>query len=481
MKLKVVYNSQKVRADAGVFLVYENDKSMVKIFDRYAISSDALHKFGFSGKRDESIEFNPLISKGIMGFTVLGIGDKHKFELDNVRRAGGILAGIIIKRKIKSVALLSIPDYKNYIRPFIEGIILGGYKFERFKSEKTGDIVLKLIITEDAKKYRKEIEKAIVIAESTNFARDLINTPGNYLTPVIFAKRTRVLAKKFGIRTRIYGPQDITAMKMGALMGVAKGSTQPPRLITWIYNGGKRNEKPIAFVGKGVTFDSGGISIKPSENMGEMKNDMAGAAVVVSLMMVLGKLKPRLNAVGIVPAVENMPSGKALKPGDIVTVSDGQTIEIISTDAEGRLILADGLSFAHKFKPKKIIDIATLTGAARVALGETTAAIIGNNDAMLKSIYEAGQRTSEKTWQLPLWDEYQELIKSEVADMKNSGGRSAGTITASCLLSRFVKGVPWVHIDIASVDNQAKSHPYLPKGATGFGTRLLAEYLLSLR
>ncbi|OQX92694.1 MAG: leucyl aminopeptidase, partial [candidate division Zixibacteria bacterium 4484_95] len=214
---------------------------------------------------------------------------------------------------------------------------------------------------------------------------------------------------------------------------------------------------------------------------GEMKNDMAGAAVVVSLMMVLGKLKPRLNAVGIVPAVENMPSGKALKPGDIVTVSDGQTIEIISTDAEGRLILADGLSFAHKFKPKKIIDIATLTGAARVALGETTAAIIGNNDAMLKSIYEAGQRTSEKTWQLPLWDEYQELIKSEVADMKNSGGRSAGTITASCLLSRFVKGVPWVHIDIASVDNQAKSHPYLPKGATGFGTRLLAEYLLSLR
>lgn len=480
MKLRVTYSlPKKAKADAGVFLFYKDDKSMAGKVNKFGISSGVLRRHGFSGKRDEAFEFYPVTSQRIGGFTVLGLGDKHEFELDNVRRAGGIFAGIIAKRKIKSVALLSIPDYKENIGPFIEGMILGGYTFDRFKSEKTDDIVLKLIINEDAGKYRKEIKKAVVLAESASFARDLINTPGNYLTPVIFANRARALARKFGIRTRIYGPQDITAMKMDALMGVAKGSTQPPRLITWIYNGGKRNDKPVVFVGKGVTFDSGGISIKPSEGMGEMKNDMAGAAVVVSLMMVLGKLKPRLNAVGIVPAVENMPSGKALKPGDIVTVSDGQTIEIISTDAEGRLILADGLCFAHKFKPKKIIDIATLTGAARVALGETTAAIIGNNDAMLKSIYEAGQRTSEKTWQLPLWNEYQELIKSEVADMKNSGGRPAGTITASCLLSRFVKNVPWVHIDIASVDNQNKSHPYQPKGATGFGTRLLAEYLLS--
>lgn len=481
MKLKVAYIPlKKAKADAGVFLFYENDTSLKEKVEKFGISPGMIRQHGFSGKKDEAFEFYPLALKKIGGFITLGLGDKKGFELDNVRRAGGIFAGLVAKRKIKSAAVLSTPYYKRDIRPFIEGIILGGYTFDRFKSEKTDETTLKLIIDDTAGKYKKEINKAIVLAEATSFTRDLVNTPGNYLTPTVFASRARALARKFGIRTRIYGPREITAMKMGALMGVAKGSDQPPRLITWIYNGGKQNDKPIVLIGKGVTFDTGGISLKPTEGMGEMKNDMAGAAVVISLMMVLGRLKPRLNVVGIVPAVENMPSGKALKPGDIVTASDGQTIEIISTDAEGRLILADGLCFARKFKPKKMVDIATLTGAARIALGDTTAAVIGNNDEMIRAIYETGQQTSEKTWQLPLWNEYQQQIKSEVADMKNSGGRPAGTITASCLLSRFVKDTPWVHIDIAGVDNQDKSHPYQPKGATGFGTRLLAEYLLSL-
>jgi leucyl aminopeptidase len=202
--------------------------------------------------------------------------------------------------------------------------------------------------------------------------------------------------------------------------------------------------------------------------------------VVTSLMMVLGRLKPRLNVIGIAPCVENMPSGKALRPGDILTASDGQTIEIFSTDAEGRLILADALCHAEKLKPKAIIDIATLTGAVVIALGNSAAGILGNDEKLLRAFYEAGQRCAEKTWQLPLWDEYQDQIKSDVADMKNTGGRPAGSITAACLLSRFVKKTPWLHVDIAGVDNQDKSHPYQPKGGSGFGLRLFAEYLLNL-
>ena len=262
-------------------------------------------------------------------------------------------------------------------------------------------------------------------------------------------------------------------------MGVDKGSEQPPRLIVWTYSGSKKSDSPIVLVGKGVTFDTGGISLKPNKGMIDMKNDMAGSAAVISQMMILGRLKPRINVVGIIPAVENMPSGKALKPSDVITASDGQTIEVLNTDAEGRLILADGLCFARKFKPKQIIDIATLTGAVKYALGTKAAAILGKDEKILKRLYEAGQITGEKIWQLPLWDEYYEQIKSDVADMKNTGGRPAGTITATAFLSKFVGDTPWAHIDIAAVDNQEGVHPYQPKGATGFGTRLLGEYLLS--
>jgi leucyl aminopeptidase len=357
---------------------------------------------------------------------------------------------------------------------------LGGYSYDRFKSDKVEPITLHLAFDKSAESFKQSVNKATVVAEAACFARDLINTPGNYLPPVELANRAKALAAKFHIKCRVYDQREMASMKMGALLGVAMGSDQPPRLITWTYNGGRVNEKPIVFVGKGVTFDSGGISIKPSEGMQEMKNDMAGAAVVTSLMMVLGRLKPRLNVIGIAPCVENMPSGKALRPGDILTASDGQTIEIFSTDAEGRLILADALCHAEKLKPKAIIDIATLTGAVVIALGNSAAGILGNDEKLLRAFYEAGQRCAEKTWQLPLWDEYQDQIKSDVADMKNTGGRPAGSITAACLLSRFVKKTPWLHVDIAGVDNQDKSHPYQPKGGSGFGLRLFAEYLLNL-
>jgi len=488
MKLKTAFSPEKkTKTDVKIFLIYQNDakgKTFAKtnkFLKKSGITSGILKQYGFSGEKDEVFEFFPGDIKARDGYVFLGLGLKKKFVNDNARRAGGVFAGIIKKRKIRTAELISAYDYQDCISAFIEGIILGGYSFDRFKTEKIDKHSLRLILNDDLRTNKKEIDKSIVLAEAACFARDLINTPANFLTPTAYASQARALAKKYGIKIRIYGPREITAMNMGAIMGVAKGSEQPPRLINWFYNGSKKNDPPIVLVGKGVTFDTGGISLKSNEGMIDMKNDMAGSAAVISQMMVLGRLKPRINVVGIVPAVENMPSGRALKPSDIITASDGQTIEVLNTDAEGRLILADGLCFAHKFNPKAIIDIATLTGAVKYALGTKTAGILGTNDDLVEMIYLIGQRTSEKVWQLPLWDEYYEQIKSEMADMKNTGGRPAGTITAAAFLSKFVKDIPWAHIDIAAVDNMESSHPYLTKGATGFGVRLLGELLLSLK
>jgi len=488
MKIKTAFSSEgKIKTDVKIFLIYQDDTNgkafskAVKTLKRFGIAPGILQQYGFSGEKDEIFELFPRDVKARDGFVFLGLGPKKYFINDNARRAGGVFSGIVKKRKIKTAEVISVYDYKNCITSFVEGIILGGYSFDRYKTQKTTKHSLRLILGDDLHTDKKEIDKSVVLAEAACFARDLINTPANFLTPTAYAGQARALAKKYGMKISVYGPREITAMKMGAIMGVAKGSEQPPRLINWFYNGGKKNDPPIVLVGKGVTFDTGGISLKPNEGTVDMKNDMAGSAAVISQMMILGRLKPRINVVGIVPAVENMPSGRALKPSDIITASDGQTIEVFNTDAEGRLILADGLCFAHKFKPKAIIDIATLTGAVKFALGTKAAGILGTDDDLVEMIFLIGQKTSEKVWQLPLWDEYHEQIKSEMADMKNTGGRPAGTITAAAFLSKFVKDVPWVHIDIAAVDNMESSHPYLTKGATGFGVRLLGELLLSLK
>jgi len=481
MRIKPAYGAVgKTRSDIDVFLFFKDDtKTINTAVKKIGITAAVLANRGFSGDKDEIFE---LYSKDIKAGKIkvfLGLGPKEKCTSDKARRAGGVLAGLLAKRSFSSATLIHMPGPENSLGAFIEGIILGGYRFDKYKSEKKKPVSLRLTIAEKYRKHRKAIDKSMVLAEAACYARDLVNTPANFLTPSSYAAQARALGKKNGIRTRIYSPREIEAMKMGALLGVAKGSEQPPRLITYTYNGGKRGEAPIVLVGKGVTFDTGGISLKPNESMIDMKNDMAGSATVISQMIVLGRLKPKINVVGIVPAVENMPSGRALKPSDIITASDGQTIEVLNTDAEGRLILADALCFAHKFKPKAIVDIATLTGACKIALGTNAAGILGTDDKLLKQLYEVGQKTSEKTWQLPLWDEYYEQIKSNMADMKNTGGRPAGTITASAFLSKFVKNVSWAHIDIAAMYNQEGSHPYQPKGATGFGTRLLAEFLLS--
>lgn len=479
MKLKIRY-AARVKGAAAVALILKDElKNLEKMLRGYGLAETSFKDLGFKGEKDEAIELYPKRTNKHRGIIMLGLGDKKKYHSDNARRAGGILAGIARKRSIESFELLHIPNARENLGSFIEGIILGGYEFNQFKSDKKADQSVNLILAAEYKKIKKDIDKASVLAEAACYTRDLVNTPSNYLTPSTYAVKARALGRKYKIRTRIYNQREIEKMKMGALLGVARGSDQQPRLITFAYNGGKRGDAPVVLVGKGVTFDTGGISLKPRDKMIDMKNDMAGSAAVISQMIVLGRLKPRINVIGIIPAVENMPSGKAIKPSDVLVASDGQTIEVLNTDAEGRLILADGLCFAQRFKPKVIIDIATLTGACKIALGTNAAGIMGNDDSLLEKLYYLGQQTSEKTWQLPLWDEYYEQIKSDVADMKNTGGKPAGTITAAAFLSKFVKNVPWAHIDIAAMDNQEGNHPYQPKGATGFGTRLLAEFLLS--
>ena len=477
MKLTIKYSTpDKGKTDASVFLVFQDElKAIEQSLRKFAISLKQLDKLGYTGKKDELIE----LCQGTDSYQVLlGLGEKSKYIDDNARRVGGILAGLVGKRSFKAVTLAAIPKGANAIAPFIEGLILGGYKFDQYKSEKKSEASLTLNLNLELKKYHSEFNRAIVVAEAVCYTRDLVNTPANVLTPLAYAAKAQALGRKYKIAIKVYGKREIEKMKMGALLGVAQGSEQPPQLVTFTYNGGKRGEAPIVLVGKGITFDTGGISLKPADSMGDMKNDMAGSAAVISQIIILGTLKPKINVVGIAPLAENMPSGKAIKPSDVVTASDGQTIEVLNTDAEGRLILADALCFAHRFKPKALVDIATLTGACKIALGTNAAGILGTDQALLDKLYDLGQKTFERTWQLPLWDEYFEQIKSEVADMKNTGGRPGGTITAAALLSKFVGKIPWAHIDIAAMDNQEGSHPYQPKGATGFGTRLLAELLL---
>jgi leucyl aminopeptidase len=478
LKLKIEYGvSQKQKPSIGVILLGEDNRNFDSILKKYELNPKVIRESGFSGKRDEIFESYISAGVGLVGFALSGLGKES--IADNARRAGGNLAGIISKKKFNAVKILFLPQTKDNIGPLIEGLILGGYTFERFKSDKSPVRAVRVVFDENAEVQKATISRAMAVAEAVCFARDLVNAPGNYMYPTELANQAKLLARQNKIACKVFGPKEIIGMKMGALMGVAQGSAQPPQLIHWTYNGGRPGDRPIVLVGKGVTFDSGGISIKPSEGMQEMKNDMTGAAVVVSMMAVLGKLRPKINVAGIAPCVENLPSGKAYRPGDILTASDGQTIEVISTDAEGRLILADALCYAEKLRPKTIIDIATLTGAVVVALGNHAAGILGSDERVINALYEAGQKSGERTWQLPLWDDYKEQIKSDVADMKNSGGRAGGTITAACFLSKFVKDSPWAHVDIAGVDNQDKGHPYLPKGGTGFGVRLFTEYILN--
>lgn len=421
---------------------------------------------------------------------VVGLGKQEQFSLDRVRQAAAAAA-----RRARS---LGVTRYSTIVhgagagglapsqaaQALAEGTHLSQYRFTQHMTEKDSkensvelDKVTLVVSGDDlVAPVREGAWAGEQIAAAVKWARDLVNQPANYATPSVLADEARRMAKSHGLKFQALGPADMRSLGMGALLGVAQGSDQEPRFIILEHNPRGEDTPPIVLIGKGLTFDSGGISIKPSDGMEKMKDDMGGGAAVLGAMQVIAALKVPRRVIGLVPATENLPSGSAYKPGDVLKSITGKTIEVISTDAEGRLILADALGYSQRYQPLAAIDLATLTGACVVALGIQTAGLFCNDDALAGRIEAASKATDEKVWRMPLWEEYMKLIKSDVADMKNTGGRWGGAITAALFLSKFAEKMPWAHLDIAGpalIDEEEV--PYQPRGATGFGVRLLVQ------
>jgi len=419
---------------------------------------------------------------------LLGMGKKSELSLDKIRALAAIAARTAQKSHAESVgSVICDLDHATYnlkktIQAIVEGTMLGTYQFNYYKTEKqTSSAMTEFILITKESENNLTITEGIlqgkIIGESVNQARDLVNHPASYMTSTQMAIQAKEIATKYNLEIEILEQNDMEEKNMHALLAVAKGSSQPPKMIVLKYIGNPNNKELTAFVGKGVTFDSGGISIKPSLNMGEMKGDMAGAATVLATMHAIGKLKPNVNILGIIPCTENMPSGDAYKPGDVISSMNGKSIEIITTDAEGRLLLADAVAYACQLGASRIVDIATLTGACVVALGNVCTGLITNNTDLCNELLQAAKQTGEKMWELPNFPEYKEQIKSDIADLKNSGGRMAGTITAGLFIGEFVNDIPWVHMDIAGTSDSDKEIGYTVKGGTGIGVRTLLQFV----
>jgi len=425
---------------------------------------------------------------------LIGLGKKEEFDLERARQAQATAA--------RRAQALGVTAYATTLfglggtesetvreaQALAESVVLSQYQFRQHRTEKDERATPREVQQVDvvvSAQQRGLVEQGIdigqKIAAAVMWVRDLVNQPANYATPAILAEESLRMAESVGLSCQVLGPAQMRSLEMGALLGVAQGSVQEPRFLVLEHSPTDASSPPVVLIGKGITFDSGGISLKPAENMDKMKDDMAGAAAVLGAMRAIAELQLPQRVVGLVPATENLPGGNAYKPGDVLKTMSGKTIEVISTDAEGRLVLADALTYAQRFRPTAIIDLATLTGACVVALGEVAAGLFCDNDPLAARIELASEVTAEKVWRMPLWKEYAELIKSDVADMKNSGGRAAGAITAAMLLKNFAGQAPWAHLDIAGVSYSDKDSPYRPKGATGYGTRLLVQVLRDWR
>ncbi len=422
---------------------------------------------------------------------VAGLGKQSEFTLDKIRGVSAEFCRSLRKLNCRRIATIVHGAGVGGIEPeaacqaIVEAGLLGLYSFRKHiaKEPEYREVEEMVIVERDAAKLQsleQGCEKGKVVAEATNLARDLVNEPANYMTPTDMAKVAEELAKTYGLGLTILDRGQMESEGMGALLGVARGSRQPPKLIVLSYKGDETSSETLGFVGKGITFDSGGISIKPSEGMAEMKGDMAGGAAVMAALSAIAQLKPKINVTAVVPATENLPGGDAVKPGDILKAMNGKTIEVVSTDAEGRLILADALAYAVKQDLSPLVDVATLTGACHIALGDICSGIFGNTQELVDKVVKAGAEAGERLWQMPMYEEYKEQNKSEVADIKNSGGRYGGAITAAQFLAEFVGDAPWVHIDIAGTFNSDKERGYLLKGATGVGVRTLVNLALAL-
>src|SRR5919198_1506838 len=481
----------EVTADVLVLPIFEGPEAGPGVKDvGRALGSDPLELYAANklrGKLGESLTIPTLGRMPASNLVLVGVGKKDKTTTDSLRSAIGRQARRLSRFRTVATTLAQAAGRSapEAIQATTEGLLLGSYRFDRYKNDaKDGDDKAALQAFTvlgpsrwDARKAREAIRRAEIVAESVGWARDLVNTPAQDATPDYLAKQAQRMAREVGLRAKIWGKDELKRGGFGGILGVGQGSENPPRMIELSYKGGG-SAKPFALTGKGVTFDSGGLSIKDARGMEWMKADMAGAAAILAAMRAIGLMKPRINVIAAIPSSENLPSGSSLRPGDVLRHRGGKTSEVLNTDAEGRLILADAIAYLVEKNPQAIIDCATLTGAAVVALGEDISAVIGNDQQLIRDLIAAGEAAGEPAWELPLWEGYRRQLESPVADVKNIGNRYAGAITAALFLKEFVGDVPWAHLDVAGTAYAENPRDFWSKGATGTPARMVVRYLL---
>jgi leucyl aminopeptidase len=464
--------------DASDELFEKCDQALDGLLSRMAQTKE------FSGKKDSTRLIHTLGRLPAERLLMVGLGKKVDLDDERLRQGSGNAVQVLKAARLPCFAsALQSCGAETAASAVCEGALLSAYSFDDYKTKDRDDRfqfeLMTLLVPETGGPLAagERVEWARAVCQGVVTARNLVSHPGNVVTPARLAALAQELASRCGLACRVLEGEDLEKLGMGALLSVGKGSAEPPRLIVLEYQGAE-SETPTVLVGKGITFDSGGISLKPGAGMEKMKTDMAGAAAVLGTLEAASLLKLPVRLVGVIPTAENMPGSRAYKPGDVITSMSGTTIEINNTDAEGRLVLCDALHYARtNYNPSIMIDLATLTGACVVALGHEASGVMGNDERLVERLEQAAARSGERIWKLPLWDDYGEAMKSDIADLKNSGGRDGGSITAGWFLKQFVDKTRWAHLDIAGTAWADKARPYTPKGATGVGVRLLIEYL----
>jgi leucyl aminopeptidase len=487
------YQEQDVQALAvAVFKDEKADEGILKELDEASggVVRSVIESQELKGKEGETVYVH--LASGASGLharrlLLIGVGAREDYKPAQLSQMAGAAVRFLRGKNIKTVGLVTRTDVDAEMgsAAAAEGAIIGLFEPDKYRTvDKEERIIERLVVISEGaneEALKRGAERGRIIGESVNFTRDLSNEPGAYMTPSDLAERARSIANEFGLNVDVLDEARMEQEGMGALLSVSRGSEEDAKLIILKYTPrdatAKDEENLLALVGKGITFDSGGISLKPGENMELMKYDMTGGATVLGAMRAIAQLKPSIPVLGVVPASENLPSGKATKPGDVVTAMSGKTIEIINTDAEGRLVLSDAICYAKKLGAKRIIDMATLTGAVSIALGDVNTAVLGTDQELIDEVIASGKEVGEKFWQLPLDKEYTKQIKSDIADIKNVGGRKAGTITAAAFLKEFADGVSWAHLDIAGTAWGDDVKPYRAKGPTGIAVRMLIRFV----
>ncbi|MBI4854624.1 MAG: leucyl aminopeptidase [Acidobacteria bacterium] len=493
MEIKVLTdNFYQVNTDALVVPIYEDEayqEGLGKELDEATggVISSLFERKEFKGKANETAYIHLVKGLKARRLLLVGVGKQAKVTNLQLRQAAGTVARFLRTKKVKSLAFLlrDASALEQSGEAIAEGALLSTFDPDTYKTRERDKSQVEEFFVLSSSEGQAELEKGLakgkILADSTNFSRNLVNEPSSNLTPKDMASKAEQVAREANLAIEILDEEKMKELGMGAILGVSRGSAEEARLIVLRYEHPEASpDSTIALIGKGITFDSGGISIKPSEGMEKMKGDMAGAAAVMGAMRALGQLKPKARVVGVMACAENMPSGTAIKPGDVLTAMSGQTIEVVNTDAEGRLVLADAITYAReKLGATKMVDLATLTGAVGIALGPVYTAILGTCQDLIDQIISTGSEVGERFWQLPLDEEYGEQLQSDIADLKNSGGRPAGTITGAYFIKEFTGNVAWAHLDIASTAVSNEKKPYLSKGATGVGIRTLVAWVMS--